>query len=880
MKKSEILSAVIEYFGGDELSANVWIDKYALKDKNGDILEQTPNDMHKRLASEFARIEARYANPINLEEILQLMVNFKYIIPQGSPMYGVGNNLTLTSLSNCFVIGNNDNADSYGSIMRTDEEQIQLMKRRGGVGHDISHYRPSGSLANNSILGGLAGSTLYMDRFSNSTREVAQDGRRGALMLSVDVRHPDTERFIDAKLTQGKVTGANISVKLRDDFMDAVEENQMFMQRFPIDLFDKVSQENEDIKWVWAAGVVDKLYPVTNGEGETLGYVKKINARNIWNKIITNAHQSAEPGVFFWDKILSESPADCYGKVWRTLTTNPCGEIPLCAYDSCRLLVLNLYSYVINPFTVDAQFDWELFEKHVKIAQRLMDDLVDLEIEKVDAIIAKISNDPENDDIKRVEYDLWNKIREKAIEGRRTGLGITAEGDMLAALGLRYGSETANYFSTEVHKKMAIASYKSSIEMAIERGAFPVWKYQKEKDNPFINRILNEFDESYIPGTYLKYSEGYFNHGRRNISALTIAPTGTTSMMTQTTSGVEPLFLPWYIRRRKTELKHLCTFVDEIGDMWEEYKVFHPKFITWFEVNYWTADFFDSETLANIKPKDWLSNRPVTELEEYFEKSPYYKATSNDVDWKASVELQGSIQKWVDHSISKTINLPADTTVETVDELYLAAYHAGCKGVTVYRDGSRSGVLIAEKKDKEEEKSEFKPIKAAKRPKNVPCDIFYPTINKEQYIVLIGFNNSYPYEVFAYKVGAGNHVDEHIKHGITRKRKSGWYDLYTQDGTTLLVENLSAQFETPEEEDRTRLISGWLRTGGDVKFVVDVLNKSKGSLTTFSKVIARQLKQYIKDGEKSSEKCPKCGDNLVFEEGCLHCNSCGYSKCG
>lgn len=876
MKKSEILPAVIEYFNGDELSANVWIDKYALKNRDKEILERTPDDMHERLANEFARIESNYPNPISKEEIFGLLKDFKYIIPQGSPMHGIGNNNTLTSLSNCFVIGNNDKSDSYGSILKTDQEQVQLMKRRGGVGHDISHYRPSGSLANNTALGDNAGATLYMERFSHSTREVAQDGRRGALMLSIDIRHPDAEKFIDAKLQTGKVTGANISIKLRDDFMSAIENNTDYIQRFPITLFDNISSETEsfvnDLKST--QGGYGILYPIKDENGENIGYVKKIKAKPLWDKIITNAHKSAEPGIFFWDKILSESPADMYGNDWVTLTTNPCGEIPLCGYDSCRLLVLNLYSYVINPFTPEARFDWDLFRKHVRIAQRLMDDIVDLEIEKVNAIIAKIEADPEPLTVKGVELDLWTKIRDKSIDGRRTGLGITAEGDMLAALGFKYGSEDGIIFSELLHQQMAKYSYGSSIEMAKERGAFRVWDAKTEMNNPFIQRVVFSMSEDII--------NDYMQYGRRNISNLTIAPTGTTSMMSRTTSGIEPLFMPWYIRRRKTDIKELAVFVDETGDMWEEYKVFHPKFIEWFKIAKWPHLVFPDGLNPDYEsPENYIQAISTELLQEIFEESPYYGATANDVDWVASVKLQGEVQKWIDHSISKTINLPEDTPVEVVDQLYLAAYHAGCKGTTVYREGSRSGVLIADKKHKEEEHScGFKPIQAVKRPKNVNCDIFYPTINKEKYIVLIGFLNGFPYEVFAYKVGEDNQVNEHVKHGITRKRKSGWYDLYDPDGKTILVENLSAQFETPEEEDRTRLISGWLRTGGDVKFVVDVLNKSKGTLTTFSKVIARQLKQYIKAGEKSSEKCPECGDHLIFEEGCLHCNSCGYSKCG
>ncbi len=1037
MKKEDIIEKVVEYFDGDEMAASVWVDKYALRDKNGNILESTPDEMHRRLAKELARIEQKYPNPLSEQEIYNTLKDFQYISPGGSPLFGIGNDNFLTSLSNCFVIGNNNEADSYGSIMKTDEEQVQLMKRRGGVGHDISHIRPKGALVGNSALSS-AGIVPLMERYSNSTREVAQYGRRGALMLSLSINHPDAEDFIDAKLKAGKVTGANISVKITDEFMKAVEEDGDFYQTFPINLQPNISYpDSRDLEY-------NKLIKISSDDPGKEGYIKKIKAKQLWDKIIHNAWKSAEPGVLFINKIISESPADYYGDDWKTISTNPCftgdmrlltnvgemrldrlvgvegllaynsdnklvgcivqptkvvsktvllsfkdnvdgkiytvrstldhkfptynvsskateklgfiedveakdlfgkfvhfnnknglvglqyatcvgielieeniqvydftlggdnhygwingvlahncGEIPLCPYDSCRLLSLNLYSYVENPFTDIASFNINLFKEHVRIAQRLMDDIIDLEIEKLDQIIEKIDSDPEPISVKEVELNVWQKIRDKAIRGRRTGLGVTGEGDMLAAMGLRYGTLTATDFSENVHKTMAIESYRSSIEMAKERGAFPDWDLQKEKTNPFINRIIKEGQHGNTnSGLEIDpWVSDYLKYGRRNISNLTIAPTGTTSMMTQTTSGIEPVFLPFYKRRRKTDDPSKITFTDEMGDTWEEFNVFHHKFVDWFRVyrnsNSSIKGFpVDGWTKMNLEEcKNFLASLPEEQLQIIYEQSPYYKATANDVDYIEKVHMQGKIQKWIDHSISVTVNMPSDVTEQMVSDVYMEAWKSGCKGITVYRDGSRAGVLLTGKENKEDN-TKFKPVKAFKRPKDVPCDIYFTKVRGEQFIVMVGIIDGYPYEVFAFKLNSDSKLDNSlnskdiIKKGILSKRKTGWYDLLSEDKKTILVENLSTTFETPNEEDRTRLISGWLRSRGNIKYVVDILNKSKGDLTMFSKVIARILKKYIADGEKSSEKCPVCGNTLVFEEGCLNCKNCGHSKCG
>lgn len=646
----EAFKASLDYFTGDELAAKVWVNKYALKDAFGNIYEESPNDMHHRLASEIARVEKKYPNPLSEQELFDLFDHFRYIVPQGSPMTGIGNDYQIASLSNCFVIGLDGQADSYGAIIRIDEEQVQLMKRRGGVGHDLSHIRPKGSPVKNSALTST-GLVPFMERYSNSTREVAQDGRRGALMLSVSIKHPDSEAFIDAKMTEGKVTGANVSVKIDDDFMNAAVNGGTYKQQYPIDSDSPV-------------------------------YVKDIDASGLWKKIIHNAWKSAEPGVLFWDTILRESVPDCYADLgFRTVSTNPCGEIPLCPYDSCRLLAINLYSYVVNPFTPDAYFDYDLFKKHVGLAQRIMDDIIDLESEKIEMILAKIDSDPESMEVRQTERHLWEKIQRKTLQGRRTGVGITAEGDMIAALGLRYGTEEATDCAELIQKTLALAAYRSSVMLAKERGAFEIFDAKREEKNPFINR-LREAD----PALY----EDMLKYGRRNIACLTIAPTGTTSLMTQTTSGIEPVFLPVYKRRRKVnpnDSEARVDFVDETGDAFEEYIVFHHKFVTWMQANGYSAS------------KKYTQE----EVEELVAKSPYYKATSNDVDWLQKVRMQGRIQKWVDHSISVTINLPNDVSEELVDSLYVEAWRCGCKGCTVYRDGSRSGVLIATDKKKKKE---------------------------------------------------------------------------------------------------------------------------------------------------------------------------------
>ena len=865
MKKEDILNKVVKYFNEDEMAASVWIDKYCLRDKFGNPLEKTPDDTHKRLTKELARIEQKYPNPLSEEEIYGLLQDFKYIVLGGSPMFGIGNDNFLTSLSNCFVIGNSEGADSYGSIMKSDEEQVQLMKRRGGVGQDISHIRPKGALVGNSALTS-AGIVPLMERYSHSTREVAQYGRRGALMLSLSINHPDVEDFIDAKMTSGKVTGANVSVKITNEFMEAVKNKDYFIQSFPINrkiIFDSGIRE-QDMEY-------NKLY-----RGAT-GYFKKVNARKIWDKIIHNAWKSAEPGILFWDKIISESPADSYGGDWKTISTNPCGEIPLCAYDSCRLLAINLFSYIDNPFTEYSSVNIKLLEKHIRIAQRLMDDIVDLEIEKLDKIIEKIKTDPEPESVKYVEAHVWEKIKDKAIRGRRTGLGVTAEGDMLAAMGLKYGSPIATDFSENIHKLIAVNSYKSSIEMAKERGAFPDWDIKSEFTNPFIQRILKvlEYDMD------ITSINDYKLYGRRNISNLTIAPTGTTSMMTQTTSGIEPLFQPFYKRRKKTEDPTKATFTDEQGDMWEEFNVFHHKFIDWFIVSLENglADFsvwYDGISYEYEDVKDWLSGLKEELLYLIYKESPYYEATSNDVDYIEKVKMQGRVQKWVDHSISVTVNMPSDVKEQTVSDVYMEAWKSGCKGVTVYRDGSRSGVLISSKENKKDS-DKFKPVQAFKRPQNVPCDIHIVKSRGDFYAVMVGILDGYPYETFAFKMKDSYKLPER---GTLQKRKTGWYDLLSEDKKIIHVENLSSIFEIPDEENITRLVSGWLRSRGDIKYIVDILNKSKGDITTFSKALARVLKKYIRDGELSSEKCPICGSSLVFEEGCLNCKNCGYSKCG
>jgi ribonucleoside-diphosphate reductase alpha chain len=828
----EAIKATREYFGGDDLAAKVWASKYALKDSFGNLYEKTPDDMHRRLASEIHRIEEKYPNPLPSETIYRAFKDFKYIIPQGGPMTGIGNDYQIASLSNCFVIGNKGDSDSYGGIMKIDQEQVQLMKRRGGVGHDLSHIRPKGSPVLNSALTST-GVVPFMERYSNSTREVAQDGRRGALMLSISIKHPDAESFIDAKLEAGKVTGANVSVKITDDFMEAVIKGKSFHQQYPI-------------------------------KAEKPKFVKEIDARKLWNKIVHNAWKSAEPGVLFWDTIKRESVPDCYADLgYETVSTNPCGEIPLCPYDSCRLIAINLFSYVKNPFTAKTSFDFRLFKEHVHLSQRIMDDIIDLEQEKIDCIIAKIDNDPEPAELKMVERNLWEKIRHKTEEGRRTGIGITAEGDMLAALGLRYGTDDATEFSVSVHRTLAIEAYRSSTEMAKERGAFPMYDKERERNNPFINR-LREAD----PEMHAEMEK----YGRRNIALLTIAPTGSTSLMSQTTSGIEPVFLPFYKRRRKVNPNDKdvsVSFTDEVGDHWEEFVVFHHKFIDWMKQN-----GYDYEEVRNMTEE---------EINAIVEKSPYYKATSNDVDWMAKVRMQGAIQKWVDHSISVTINLPSEAKEELVSELYLTAWKEGCKGATVYRDGSRNGVLISN--NKEEKKPDWSPL----RPKVLEADVLRFQNSEEKWIAFVGLKDGVPYEIFT-----GLQDDEMfpipksiVKGKIIKNKDDAGntrYDFQYTDkyGYKNTLGGLSHMFK-PEFWNYARLISGVLRYGMPAKDVVELVSSMKldsESINTWKNGIERSLKRYIPNGTKAKGKCGTCGStSLVYQEGCLICSDCGTSKC-
>lgn len=833
--QEEAVQASLKYFKGDDLAARVWVNKYALKDSFGNIFELSPDDMHRRLAKEIARIEQRYPNPLTEEEIYGVLKDFKYIVPQGGPMTGIGNDYQIASLSNCFVVGNDGNSDSYGGIMKIDQEQVQLMKRRGGVGHDLSHIRPKGSPVKNSALTST-GIVPFMERYSNSTREVAQDGRRGALMLSVSIKHPDSENFIDAKLEQGKVTGANVSVKMQDDFMKAVEAGTPYIQKYPID------SEN----------------PI---------YQKEIDAGELWSKIVKNAWKSAEPGILFWDNIINESIPDCYADLgYRTVSTNPCGEIPLCPYDSCRLLAINLYSYVEHPYTKQAKFNFDLFKEHVHYAQRIMDDIIDLELEKIDAILEKVNADPEDEHIKFTEKNLWENIKRKANEGRRTGIGITAEGDMLAALGLRYGSEIATDFSEEIHKTTALEAYRSSVYLAKDRGPFTIYSAEREKNNPMINRIKNA-----DPGLY----EKMVKYGRRNIALLTIAPTGTTSLMTQTTSGIEPVFLPVYKRRRKVnpgDKDVRIDFTDESGDAWEEYIVFHHKFKTWMEAN------------GHETNRDYSQE----ELNELVKVSPYFKATSNDVDWLAKVRMQGRIQKWVDHSISVTINLPADAKEELVGELFFEAWKTGCKGVTVYRDGSRSGVLLSND-DKDKKKSTGFPTK---RPEKLEADVVRFQNNKDKWIAFVGLLDNRPYEIFT-----GFSDDEDgilLPRSITKgyiiksweDEENSRYDFQyiNSRGYKTTIEGLSHKFN-PVYWNYAKLISGTLRHGMPIHKVVDLvtsLQLDNETINSWKAGVARALKKYIPDGTLAENtKCGECGsDEVVYQEGCLICTSCGSSKCG
>lgn len=852
----EAFKSALNYFKGDELAARVWVNKYAMKDSFGNIYEQNPEDMHWRIANEVARIEKKYANPMGAAEVFELLDHFRYIIPAGSPMTGIGNNHQIASLSNCFVIGLEGNADSYGAIMRIDEEQVQLMKRRGGVGYDLSHIRPKGSPVNNSALTST-GLVPFMERYSNSTREVAQDGRRGALMLSVSIKHPDSEAFIDAKMEEGKVTGANVSVKITDEFMEAAVNDKPYIQQYPINA-DRPS------------------------------FTKEVSAKQIWEKIVHNAWKSAEPGVLFWDTILKESIPDCYADLgFQTVSTNPCGEIPLCPYDSCRLLSLNLYSYVIDPFTDHARFDFETFAKHVQLAQRIMDDIVDLEMEKIDLILNKIKSDPQSDEVKGAEYHLWEKIKDKSGKGRRTGVGITAEGDMIAAMGLRYGTQEATNFSVEVHKTLALNAYRSSVAMAKERGCFEIFDAKREQNNPFILRLKGEDAQLYAD---------MVEYGRRNIACLTIAPTGTTSLMTQTTSGIEPVFMPVYKRRRKVnpnEPDVHVDFVDEVGDSFEEYIVYHSKFLTWMQVN----------------GIDAAKKYSQDEIDALVKQSPYYKATANDVDWLMKVRMQGAIQKWVDHSISVTVNLPNNVDEILVNKLYIEAWRSGCKGCTIYRDGSRSGVMISvSKKDKKEEaQTNEKDLNAAiehheppfqrpevveHRPKELDCDVVRFQNNKEKWVAFVGLLNGYPYEIFTglqddeegialpKSVTKGKIIKQTADDGTHR------YDFQFENkrGYKTTVEGLSEKFN-PEYWNYAKLISGVLRYRMPIDHVmklVSSLQLKDESINTWKNGVERALKKYVTDGTKASGlKCPVCGEeSLVYQEGCLICTNCGASRCG
>ena len=838
----EAYKASLDYFTGDELAAKVWVNKYALKDAFGNIYEKSPADMHHRLAREIARIEKNYPNPLTEAELFDLFDHFRYIIPQGSPMTGIGNEFQIASLSNCFVIGLDGSADSYGAIIRIDEEQVQLMKRRGGVGHDLSHIRPKGSPVKNSALTST-GLVPFMERYSNSTREVAQDGRRGALMLTVSIKHPDSESFIDAKMVEGKVTGANVSVKIDDEFMQAVVNETSYMQQYPINSADP-------------------------------SYVKQVDASALWKKIIHNAWKSAEPGVLFWDTILRESVPDTYADLgFRTVSTNPCGEIPLCPYDSCRLLAINLYSYVKDPFTAQATFDFELFRQHVQLAQRIMDDIIDLEAEKIEKILEKIDSDPESVEVKQSERHLWEKIRQKTLLGRRTGVGITAEGDMLAALGLRYGTEEATDFAEQVQKSLALAAYNSSVQMAKERGAFAIYDTKREEQNPFIQR-LREAD----PDLYTEMT----TYGRRNIACLTIAPTGTTSLMTQTTSGIEPVFLPVYKRRRKVnpnDAESRVDYVDETGDAFEEYIVFHHKFVTWMEANgYPTSKRYTQAEVDNLVAK-----------------SPYFKATSNDVDWLMKVRMQGRIQKWVDHSISVTINLPSDVSEDLVNQLYIEAWKCGCKGCTVYRDGSRSGVLIStdnKKKKKEDCNCMQPPIIVAKRPRELDADVVRFQNNREKWIAFVGLLNGRPYEIFTGLADdeEGIMLPKNIAKGTIIKsydedgQKHYDFQFKNKRGYKMTIEGLDGKFR-PEYWNYAKLISGVLRYGMPIDQVIKLvqgMELNNESINTWKNGVERALKKYLPNGTVAKgQTCPNCGqETLVYQEGCLICTNCGASRCG
>ena len=833
--KEEILKSCTEYFKGDTLAADVWINKYALRDGNK-VYELNPDEMHRRLAREFARIEHKYKNPLSEDDIYELLKDFKYIIPQGSPMAGIGNNFQVVSLSNCFVIGNPANSDSYGGILKIDQEQVQLMKRRGGVGHDLSHIRPKMSPVKNSALTST-GIVPFMERYSNTTKEVAQGGRRGALMLSISIKHPDAEDFIDAKMELNKITGANVSVKIDDEFMRCVVSGKPYKQQFPI------NSDNPSV-------------------------IKEIDARELWKKIIHNAWQSAEPGVLFWDTIIRESVPDCYASFgFKTISTNPCGEIPLCAYDSCRLLAINLYSYVKHPFTPEAEFDFELFKQHVQKGQKLMDDLIDLEMEKIERILAKIESDPEPEGIKRTEKELWLNIKMKCLEGRRTGFGITAEGDMLAAMGLTYGTDEATAFAVEVQKTLACSAYRSSALMARDRGAFPIYDYKLEENNPFIQRLKSADEELY---SLMK------QYGRRNIALLTIAPTGSVSICTQTSSGIEPAFLVSYRRRRKVnpnDSEATISFTDEEGQAWEEYNVLHHKFAVWAEINgYNVADLVHKYT--------------DEQLQEVIAKSPYNNATANCVNWVNKVKMQGAIQKWVDHSISVTVNIPKETSEEVVDKIYQTAWESGCKGMTIYRDGSRNGVLVS---GSSKNNNTFTETKAPKRPKKLEADIIRFQNDKEKWIAVVGLYEGRPYEIFSGKAASFVLPNSVEKGWVIRVKEEdnlpARYDFQflDNDGYKVTIEGLSRMFKK-EYWNYAKLISGILRHGMPITNVIELISKltlDTDSINTWKNGIARALKKYVKDGTiVEGEKCPQCGGKIIYTSGCKQCSDCGWSKCG
>ena len=817
----EVFAESLEYFKGDELAASVFATKYALQDEEGNFLETNPDQMHKRLASEFARVEAKYDNAMSEEEIYSLLKDFKYIVPQGSPMSGIGNKHQIQSLSNCFVVDNPQ--DSYGGILKTDQEQVQIMKRRGGVGFDISTIRPKGLRTSNAAKT-TDGIGVFMERFSNSCREVAQGGRRGALMLTISVHHPDIETFINIKRDLSKVTGANISIRLTDEFMQAVENEADYELRFPV--------EPEEERVV----------------------TQQTSATAIWDQIIESAHGSAEPGLLFWDNVLNYTPAQIYkDQGFHTISTNPCSEITLSAYDSCRLLLLNLTSFVENPFQDNARFDYELFTSHAQKAQRLMDDLIDLEIECVDRIIAKIKKDPESKDAKRVELELWQKIRKAALDGRRTGLGVTGLGDTLAMLNLNYGSPNSIQETEDIYRTLAIAAYKSSCQLAAERGAFPVYNYEQEEGHPFMERLFK---------AYPQLRHLHREHGRRNIALTTTAPCGSVSTLTQTTSGIEPAFMLKYTRRKKinpNDPDAQVDFVDDLGDKWQEFDVYHHNF------------------------KKWMDATGGVEIED----SPYAGSTANEIVWESAVDIQAAAQLWVCHAISKTINLPSDVSVDDVKKVYWRGWKQGLKGVTVYRDGSRSGVLVSD--DAAAKKQDgFHETPAPKRDETLKCDIHHASIQGEKWTIIVGLMDGKPYEIFG---GMANKIEipRYYKQGTLTKRprktKNSIYDLrFGHEGDEFCIKDVVEVFDNPNYSAFTRTISLALRHGAPVSFMVEQLQKDKeADMFSFSRVIARVLKNYIEDGTAASDKvCENCGaeGTLIYQEGCVTCLSCGHGKCG